>query len=99
MKKRAGISRDEIVHLAELSSLSLSEAEIVALTGDLSRILEYVGQLDELEVANVEPTFQVFEMENVWRADEVAVAEASRAELLAIAPEAKDNQIKVPKVL
>jgi aspartyl-tRNA(Asn)/glutamyl-tRNA(Gln) amidotransferase subunit C len=94
-----GISREEIKHLAELSSFSLSDAEIDSLRGDLEQIIEYFGQLNELDTTNVEPTFQVYEMENVWRADEIVPFEASREDLLALAPESKDNQIKVPKVL
>ncbi|MCL2038630.1 Asp-tRNA(Asn)/Glu-tRNA(Gln) amidotransferase subunit GatC [Candidatus Saccharibacteria bacterium] len=94
-----GISRDEIEHLAELSSLSLSEAEISSLGADMERVIAYFDQLNELDTTDVEPTFQVFPMENVWRADEVVQFEAGRAELLALAPEVKDDQIKVPRVL
>ena len=94
-----GISREEIKHLAELSSFSLSDAEIESLGGDLERVIEYFGQLNELDTENVEPTFQVYEMENVWRPDEIVAFEANREDLLALAPESKDNQIKVPKVL
>lgn len=94
-----GISREEIKHLAELSSFSLSDAEIESLGGDLERVIEYFSQLNELDTDNVEPTFQVYEMENVWRPDEIVAFEANREQLLALAPESKDNQIKVPKVL
>ena len=62
-------------------------------------ILKYVSQLDAVDVSNVEPTYQVFEMENVWRDDEILPQDASREELLAMTKEEKDNQIKVPKVL
>ena len=59
----------------------------------------YISQLDELDTDNVEPTYQVFEMENVWREDEILPQEADREALLALTKETKDNQIKVPKVL
>ena len=52
-----------------------------------------------MDVSNVEPTYQVFEMENVWRDDEILEQEASREDLLALSKETKDNQVKVPKVL
>lgn len=93
------ITREDILHLAELSNFSLSEEEIKNLGTDLKSIIKYISQLDELDVSGVEPTYQVFEMENVWREDEILPQDADRAALLALAPEVEDNQVKVPKVL
>lgn len=93
------ITREEIKHLAELSNFSLSDSEIDSLGSDLKRIIEYINQLDELNTDGVEPTFQVFEMENVWRPDEVQEFEADREALLSLTTESEDSQIKVPKVL
>ena len=93
------IKREDIVHLAELSNFSLPEKEIKSLQKDLQGIIKYISQLDELKVDDVEPTYQVFEMENVWREDEILPQEADREALLALTKEAKDNQIKVTKVL
>ena len=93
------IKREDIKHLAELSEFSLSDKEIDSLQGDLQGIIGYISQLDELDTSNVEPTYQVFEMENVWRDDEILPQEADREALLALTKESKDNQIKVPKVL
>ena len=88
-----------MLHLAELSNFSVSEEEVSSLQKDLSGIVKYISQLDELDTEGVEPTYQVFEMENVWREDEILEQDATREELLALTREAKDNQIKVPKVL
>ncbi|MBQ2695165.1 Asp-tRNA(Asn)/Glu-tRNA(Gln) amidotransferase subunit GatC [Candidatus Saccharibacteria bacterium] len=93
------VNCDTIKHLAKLSNFSLSDAEIKSLGGDLNSIIGYISQLDELDVENIEPTYQVFEMENVWRADEILPQDATREQLLALTKEEKDNQIKVPKVL
>ena len=93
------IDREDIVHLAKLSDFTLSDDEIDSLGNDLKGIIGYVSQLEELDTANVEPTYQVFEMENVWRNDEAIPQDASREQLLALAKEEKDNQVKVPKVL
>lgn len=93
------IKREDIIHLAELSDFSLAEEEIDKLGADLQGIIKYISQLDELDVSGVEPTYQVFKMENVWRPDEVVQQDASREQLLALTKESKDNQIKVPKVL
>lgn len=93
------IKREDIIHLGELSDFELSEKEMENLSKDLSGIIKYISQLDELDTDGVEPTYQVFEMENVWRDDEILEQDASREQLLALTKEEKDNQIKVPKVL
>ena len=93
------INCETIKHLAKLSDFTLNEKETEALTGDLQNIIKYISQLDELDTDGIEPTYQVFEMENVWRDDIVLEQEASREELLALTKEEKDNQIKVPRVL
>ena len=93
------IKREDIIHLGELSNFDLSEEEIESLGKDLSNIVKYISQLDELNTDGAEPTYQVFEMENVWRDDEILEQDASREQLLALTKEEKDNQIKVPKVL
>ena len=93
------IKREDILHLADLSNFAISDAEAKSLEKDLSGIIKYISQLDELDTKNVEPTYQVFEMENVWREDEILPQEADREALLALTKEEKDNQIKVPKVL
>lgn len=93
------IKREDIIHLAELSNFSLSAKEIDSLGDDLKKIIQYISQLDALNTENIEPTYQVFEMQNVWREDEIKEQEANREQLLALTKEAKDDQIKVPKVL
>ena len=93
------IKREDILHLAELSEFSLSDAEIDDLGDDLRGIIKYISQLDELSTDQVEPTYQVFEMDNVWREDEIVPQEAEREMLLKLSKEDQDHQIKVPKVL
>ncbi len=93
------ISRDDVQHLAQLSSLALSDDEIQAMQMDLGNILDYVDQLSELDTSGIEPTYQVTHLDTVWRADVVDDYGINREDLLALAPESKDGQIKVPKVL
>ena len=93
------ITRDDVLHLAQLSSLELNDDEIDALQIDISNILGYVNQLSELDTSGVEPTYQVTGLQNVWRDDKIVDYGISREELLALAPESSNNQIKVPKVL
>ena len=93
------ITSEEINHLAELSNFSLSEEESESLGRDLENIIKYISELDKFDTEGVEPTYQVFEMENIWREDKIQTQEADREQLLALTKEEKDNQIKVPKVL
>ncbi len=93
------ITKEDVQHLAKLSSISISEEQIEPLMKDLDSIVNYFSQLDELDTDGVEPTYQCFEMQNVWRDDEIEEFEANREDLLALTVESEDNQIKVPKVL
>jgi aspartyl-tRNA(Asn)/glutamyl-tRNA(Gln) amidotransferase subunit C len=93
------ITPDEVRHLAQLSSLQLDDTEAESLRVDLENILGYITQLSELNTDGVEPTYQVTDLENVWRADEVDDYGTGRDELIALAPDAENEQIKVPKVL
>ena len=93
------ISRDDVLHLAQLSNLQLNDSEIDGLQADLGNILGYVELLNNLDTSDVEPTYQVTGLQNVWREDKVINYGVTREELLSRAPESVDNQVKVPKVL
>ena len=92
------VSLDEVRHLAALSEINLDNNELTSLTTDIDNIVGYINQLDELDTDNVEPTFQLTGLQNVWR-DDVIEPQLPREKLLALAPAAEDNQVKVPKVL
>ncbi len=93
------ISDDDINYLAKLSNFSVSDVEKADLKRDLSAILGYVQQLDEVDTDGVEPTYQVLDLQNVWREDEVETPDVTPEQLISLAPETADRQIKVPKVL
>jgi aspartyl-tRNA(Asn)/glutamyl-tRNA(Gln) amidotransferase subunit C len=93
------IKREDILHLADLSNFSMNDEEIDSIGKDLENIISYISELNELNTEGVEPTYQVFEMENVWRDDEIKEQEADREALLALTKEQAQDQIKVPKVL
>lgn len=93
------ISRDDVLHLAQLSNLQLADDEVDALQQNIGDILGYVAQLGELDTAGVEPTYQVTGLENVSRDDVVVASDVSREHLLDLAPEQYEGQVKVPKVL
>lgn len=92
-------STSDIRHLAGLSGLTLDDDVAESLRTDLDSIIGYVNKLDELDVSGVEPTYQVTDLVNVHQADEVQMGNISRGELLALAPDADEYQMKVPKVL
>lgn len=93
------VNEETVLHLAALSDFALSENEARELQDDLRKIIEYISQLDELDTAEIEPTYQVTGLRNVWRADEIQPQAANTEELLALTKNVEKQQIKVPKVL
>jgi aspartyl-tRNA(Asn)/glutamyl-tRNA(Gln) amidotransferase subunit C len=81
-----------------LSRLKLSPEEMDNLGGSLREILSYVGKLDELDTANVEPMTHPLELRNVFRNDDVKPS-LSPDEALANAPDREGNFFRVPKVI
>jgi aspartyl-tRNA(Asn)/glutamyl-tRNA(Gln) amidotransferase subunit C len=92
------ISRRDVEHVAELARLGLREDEIEPLRGQLSRILEAIAQLRDVDTADVGPTAQVISLENVMRDDEVR-AGLQREAALANAPLREGPMLRVPVVL
>jgi aspartyl-tRNA(Asn)/glutamyl-tRNA(Gln) amidotransferase subunit C len=65
------LSRDQVLHVARLARLELSEEEIERFSGELSKVLEYIETIEQLgDLADIPPTSHVVEVENVLRADE-----------------------------
>lgn len=93
------LSRDDVLKLAALSKLRLSNEEIEQLRGELSEILNYVEMLDKVDVAGLEPTYQVTGLKNVTRPDEVKDYGYKIVDLLKNAPAVQDGQFKVKRVL
>ena len=93
------ISPEELLKLAQLARLKLTEEEIERLPNELSAILEYVKQLDKVDTSGLEPTYQVTGLKNITRTDELKDYQAKPAELLKNAPATQDNQFKVKRVI
>lgn len=93
------VSLTDVQKLAALSSLQISDDEAVALQKDLGQILGYIDQLSEVNVDDVEPTYQVHSLETVVRADEIKDYGVSHEELLKNAPQKVNDLIVVPKVI
>ena len=93
------LSRDEVLKLALLSRLKLSDEEIERFRGELREILDYVAQLDRVDTTGLEPTYQVTGLKNVMRKDEVIDYGVKTEELLKNAPAVENGQFKVKRVL
>jgi len=89
------ISRDEVLHVARLAWLALTDEEIDRLTKELDQILEAVGIVSELDLADVPPTSHPLDLVNV-EDDDVARDSLPLDDVLANAPDAEDGLFKVP---
>jgi aspartyl-tRNA(Asn)/glutamyl-tRNA(Gln) amidotransferase subunit C len=89
------ISRDEVLHVARLARLALSEEEIDRLGAQLNAILEAVGKVSELDLADVEPTAHPLDLVNVWAEDEPQES-LPVEDALANAPDREAGFFRVP---
>jgi aspartyl-tRNA(Asn)/glutamyl-tRNA(Gln) amidotransferase subunit C len=89
------IEREQVLHVAKLARLGLSEEEVETMAGELSGILEHVDRIAELDLKDVPPTSHVVELENVLRRDEPHVS-LDRETALAQAPDPVDGAFRVP---
>lgn len=90
------ITKEQILHLAHLSRLQLSESEVDAMQGDMSKILGFVAQIEKLDLEGVAPLTQMSPAVDVMRDDEVGHM-LSKAEALKNAPDANSDYFRVPK--
>lgn len=89
------IEREQVLHVAKLARLRLSDEEVATMVGELSGILEHVDRIGNLDLEGVEPTSHVVALENVLRADEPRPS-LPREVALASAPEPSDGAFRVP---
>ena len=89
------IDRDQVLHVARLARLRLSDAEVEQMTGELSGILEHVDRIGRLDLEGVEPTTHVLALENVLRPD-LPRPSLAKDVALAPAPEPVDGAFRVP---
>ena len=89
------ISRDEVLHVARLARLALTDDEITRLTDELDKILDAVGVVSELDLADVPPTSHPLDLVNVWDED-VPHDSLPLEDVLANAPEPEDGLFRVP---
>jgi aspartyl-tRNA(Asn)/glutamyl-tRNA(Gln) amidotransferase subunit C len=92
------ITKDEVLHVANLARLELSEDAIVTFAGQIDKILAHVDSLQKVDTQGVVPTSHAISLTNAFREDEIR-APLEVAVSLANAPEKEDGSFIVPKVI
>lgn len=95
----AVLTRDDILKLARLARIDLTDDEVEKFVGEFNAILAYVEQLQSVDVSELEPTSQVTGLTNVTRPDVVASYGYEPRDLLKNVPHAKDNMIQVKRMI
>jgi aspartyl-tRNA(Asn)/glutamyl-tRNA(Gln) amidotransferase subunit C len=89
------IDREQVLHVARLARLRLTDEEVTRMSSELSTILDHIEKISELDLENVEATSHVVEVENVLRADEPRES-WPRERILDPAPDPADGGFRVP---
>ena len=95
----ADLSRDDIIKLAALARLDLTDDEVAEYSRELTAILQYVEQLQGVDVDGLAPTQQVTGLTNVSREDEIVDYGYEVADLLKNVPDVQNDQIKVKRMI
>ncbi len=95
------ISRKDLEHIGWLSRLELSEEDKEKYTPKLNSVLDYFGELDEVNTEDVEPTYHVLPVNNVFRDDTIGVptSSLSQEDVLFNAPKKQDGFFKAPRMM
>jgi aspartyl-tRNA(Asn)/glutamyl-tRNA(Gln) amidotransferase subunit C len=91
------LTREDVLHIARLAHLDLTEAEVERFTKDLGAILAYASEIQRVTTAGVTPMAHASTSETVWRED-VAEPSLDRAKALENAPDPAAGLFRVPKV-
>ncbi len=89
------LDRDQVLHVARLARLELSEAEVERMASELSHVLDHIEKIRELDLAGVPPTSHVIDVVNALRSDEPEPSLPAEV-VLAAAPEPLDGGFGVP---
>ncbi len=89
------IDRDQVLHVARLARLALTDEEVERMSSELSAVLDHIEAINQLDLEDVEPTSHVVEVENVLRADEPRPC-LPRERVLEQAPDVAADGFRVP---
>lgn len=93
------ISVDDVRYVAKLSMLQFEEEELVQFTKEFNRIIEYVDQLNDLDLADVEPLYHPIESSKATLREDVLGESITHNEVFRNTPDHEDGFFKVPKVI
>jgi aspartyl-tRNA(Asn)/glutamyl-tRNA(Gln) amidotransferase subunit C len=93
----SSLSRDDVVHVAHLARLDLTEEEVELFTAQLRTVLDHAADVASLDLSHLEPSSRPIALENVLRADEPRPS-LDRDEVLAAAPAVEDHRFRVPRI-
>lgn len=95
------ITKKDLEHIGWLARLELSEEDKEKYTPKLNSVLDYFGELDEVSTDDIEPTYHVLPLSNVFREDEAGVPTStiSQEEAVANAPKKQDGFFKAPRMM
>lgn len=92
------VSKEEVLHIASLARLNITEKELEKYTTDLSNIVDYANELESINVEGIKPTAHILDIKNVFRKDNVGDSH-SREDILQNAKTKAAGCITVPKVV
>ena len=92
------LSKKDVEHISKLSKLNLSDQEKVKFQDQLSSILDYVEELNQVDTKGVEPTAQVTGLTNIFSEDEIERSEITKEDIKKNAPKFENDAFKVPGV-
>lgn len=92
------VSKEDVLHIANLSKLYVTEEKLEKYTKDLSNVVDLANSLEEVNVEGVRPTNHILDIKNVFRKDEVENS-YKREDILKNAPDAQGGCVSVPKVV
>lgn len=95
------IEKKDLEHMGWLARLELSEEDKEKYTPKLNSVLDYFGELDEVDTEGVEPTYHILPMSNVFREDEInsPAKPLTQEEALSNAPKKQDGFFKAPRMM
>jgi aspartyl-tRNA(Asn)/glutamyl-tRNA(Gln) amidotransferase subunit C len=94
---RAPLSREDVIHVAQLARLELTDEEVERFTAQLRTVLDHAADVASLDLAHLEPLSHPIALENVLRGDEPRPS-LDREEVLDQAPSVEDHRFRVPRI-
>jgi len=92
------ITKEQVEHIGWLARVNIDEEDASEFASELNTVLDYFGQLDEVDTSDVKPTYHVADIMNVFREDK-PTGSLEQDDILANAEEIQEGYIKTPKII